>query len=258
MTDSKEMDLVRVERVLGEVDLFKPIANRRRFMQMFALAGAGAAAAATGLGVLKATPALAAFTGSGSPADWVNAAVGAERIAVAFYSNALGTTASTGVAGDAATTSLLNASHRKYFVAALGQESSHLAVLQSVGGTFPYNTFGFPAGTFGSRGPMLAMGAALENIFIGAYLSAIASAAAATNTLVAEAAAQILGIECEHRVLINDLSGVTPPNDRFYEGPVAPPAVPPAFGDSGARSTLYSTSNDAVGALLALNIVPHA
>jgi hypothetical protein len=105
---------------------------------------------------------------------------------------------------------------------------------------------------------MLAMGAALENIFIGAYLSAVLSAATAANAFVAEAAAQILGIECEHRVLINDISGVTPPNDRFYEGPVAPPAVPPAFGDSGARSTLYSTSNDAVGALLALNIVPHA
>lgn len=258
MTDGRRTDLERMERVLAGVDSLKPVSSRRSFMQMVALAGAGAAASATGLGILNATPALAAFGGTSSPGDWVDAAVGAERIAVAFYSNALGITAATGVGGDAATTSLLNDSHRTYFRAALGQESSHLAVLQSVGGTFPYRTFGFPAGTFASREPMLAMGAALENIFIGAYLSAIASAATAGSTFVAEAAAQILGVECEHRVLINDISGVTPPNDRFYEGNVAPPASPPAFGDSGTRSSLYPTSNDAVGALLALGIVPHA
>jgi hypothetical protein len=44
------------------------------------------------------------------------------------------------------------------------------------------------------------------------------------GTTVAEAAAQICGIECEHRVLINDIMGVDPPNDRFYEGNTITPS----------------------------------
>jgi hypothetical protein len=61
---------------------------------------------------------------------------------------------------------------------------------------------------------------------------------------VAEVAAQICGIECEHRVLINDIGGIDPPNDRFYEGDVlAPPSG--GLGDSGARSTVYATAGEA-------------
>jgi hypothetical protein len=97
------------------------------------------------------------------------------------------------------------------------------------------------------------MGAALESIFIGAYLGAVKQAALSSNAFVAEAAAQICGIECEHRVLINDIMGISPPNDRFYEGGDLVAATG-ALGDTGNRSVVYATAADAVTALLALGI----
>jgi hypothetical protein len=118
--------------------------------------------------------------------------------------------------------------------------------------------FSFPAGTFDSASSMLAFGEQLEGIFIGAYLGAVMAAAAdfdALGTFVAEAAAQIMGIECEHRVLIRDIAGLNPPNDRFYEGGVA---APPSgvLGDTGVRSVVYATGDAAVAALLALGVTP--
>jgi hypothetical protein len=223
--------------------------TRRDFMQKMVLAGGAAAASAMALG--KVTSVLA-----DTATDFVTAAIGAERIGIAFYGNALGTGSPYSASGDAATNTLLNSSHRGYFQAAFNQETSHLAVLQSLKlPDFPFHTFQFPAGTFASKEGMLAMGAALEAIFIGAYLGAVKQGASLGNATVAEAAAQICGIECEHRVLINDIMGISPPNDRFYEGDVAAPPSG-ALGDTGARSTVYATAGDAVNALLALGIVP--
>ena len=106
--------------------------------------------------------------------------------------------------------------------------------------SFPFTTFAFPAGTFASANAMLAIGEQLERVFIGAYLGAVKTGAATgtpTGQFVAEAAAQIVGIECEHRVLIRDIAGENPPNDRFYEGDVASPPSG-QLGDTGARSTV--------------------
>jgi Ferritin-like domain len=230
------------------------MATRRSFMQKLMLAGGAAAVASAGLGkvadVFASSPVL----------DFVNAAVGAERIGIAFYGNALGSGSPYSVPGDPATHTLLNSSHRGYFMAAFNQESSHLAALIANGGSFPFGHFGFPEGTFDSADPMLAMGQNLESIFIGAYLGAVRAGAAdrsSLGTFVAEVAAQICGIECEHRVLINDIAGVSPPNDRFYEGNVlSPPSG--SFGDTGARSTVYATGGDAVNALVALGLSPSA
>lgn len=223
--------------------------SRREFMQKVALAGGAAAAGAMALGKISNVLADGAT-------DFVTAAIGAERIGIAFYGNALGSGSPYSAGGDPATNTLLNSSHRGYFQAAFNQETSHLAVLQSLGlPDFPFHTFAFPAGTFASKESMLAMGASLEAIFIGAYLGAVKQGASLGNATVAEAAAQICGIECEHRVLINDIMGVSPPNDRFYEGDVASPPSG-ALGDTGTRSIVYATAADAVNALLALHIVP--
>ena len=255
MKDERPEETGRIDQILRSVDYFKPLSTRRGFIQKLALAGGTAAVAAAGggriMGVLADTnPVL----------DFVNAAVGAERIGIAFYGNALGTGSPYSAPGDAATHTLLNSSHRGYFGAAFNQESSHLAVLLKNGGSFTPTHFAFPAGTFGNAGSMLAMGQNLESIFIGAYLGAVKAGAAARTdlgTFVAEVAAQICGIECEHRVLINDIAAVSPPNDRFYEGDVlSPPSG--AAGDTGARSTVYGTALDAVKALLALGITPLA
>jgi hypothetical protein len=257
MKDQLSSETGRLEQILRSVDHFKPVATRRSFMQKLLLVGGGAAAGAASLG--KVANVFAAL----SPADqavvdFVNAAVGAERIGIAFYGNALGSGSPYSVDGDAATHTLLNSSHRGYFEAAFNQETSHLAALKANGGAFPFSHFGFPAGTFDSADAMLKMAQNLESIFIGAYLGAVKAGATAGDSLgvfVAEAAAQICGIECAHRVLINDIAGVSPPNDRFYEGDVlSPPSG--AVGDTGARSNVYATAGDAVNALLALGIKP--
>jgi hypothetical protein len=72
---------------------------------------------------------------------------------------------------------------------------------------------------------------------------------------VAELAAQIVGVECEHRVLIRDIAGENPPNDRFFEGDQAP-GQDTQLGNTGERSTVYSSGDAAVDALLALGIFP--
>src|SRR6185503_13038579 len=181
--------------------------------------------------------------------DFGNAAVGAERIGIAFYNNALGKSSPFGVRGDLAKGTLLNSSHREYFQAAANQEDTHRVTLQSLGLDFPFTVFQFPAGTFTRADSMLAFGEQLESVFIGAYLGAIKAAASASNAFIAEAAAQIVGIECEHRVLIRDIAGEDPPNDRFFEGDVGGPSD--VLGNTGTRSTVYATALDAVNALLA-------
>lgn len=246
MRDTGAPESGRLEQLLERVDFFKPVATRRGFMQKLLMAGGAAAAGAAGLS--KVMPALADATG-----DFVNAAVGAERIGIAFYGNALGIVTPFSAPGDPAANTLLNSSHRGYFQAAHDQESSHLSTLLSLGADFPAHTFQFPPGTFATKTSMLAMGAALESIFIGAYLGAVKQAAATANAFVAEAAAQICGIECEHRVLINDIMAVSPPNDRFYEGGDLIPASG-VFGDTGTRSRDFASAGDAVNALLALGI----
>ena len=245
MSDVGAPESGRLEQILERVDFFNPVATRRGFMQKLLLAGGVTAAGAAGL--TRVIPALA-----DAATDFASAAVGAERIGIAFYGNAIGSGSPWSAAGDAATTTLLNSSHRGYFMAAFAQETSHLATLRSLGVDFPAHTFKFPDGTFATKGSMLAMGAALESIFIGAYLGAVSAAAGAGNAFVAEAAAQICGIECEHRVLINDIMAISPPNDRFYEGNIG--ASSGDLGNTGTRSTVYATAGDAVTALLALGI----
>ena len=255
MTEPIHAETGRLEQILESANHFKPATTRRSFMQKLVLAGGSAAFAAVSLGKVANV-----FASSNPVLDFVNAAVGAERIGIAFYGNALGSGSPYSVAGDAATHTLLNSSHRGYFTAAFNQESSHLSALLANGGIFPFSHFEFPTGTFDSAGSMLAMGQSLESIFIGAYLGAVKAGASAGTSLgifVAEVAAQICGIECEHRVLINDIAGVSPPNDRFYEGDVlSPPSG--NFGDTGARSRVYGTAGDAVSALVGLGIAPSA
>ena len=249
MNDQLSSETGRLEQILKSVDHFKPIATRRSFLQKLLLAGGSAAVATAGVGkvvnVFASTDPVTAFG---------NAAVGAEKIAVAFYSNALGETSAFGVPADLAKGTLLNSAHRDYFTAARNQEANHLATLESLGLSFPFKTFAFPSDTFTSAPSMLAMGESLENIFIGAYLGAIAVAAAVGNSFIAEAAAEICGVECAHRVLIRDIAGEDPPNDRFYEGDAGVPGPSTDVGNTGTRSHVYSTGGDAVTALLALGI----
>jgi Ferritin-like domain len=267
----------RIENILRTSTFFGPASTRRQFMQRILATSGVALSGVVGATVLgcdstSTRPAEGALTGPTRSTDRVatdavgaagdpdavtafgNAAVGAERIGIAFYNNALGQTSPFGVPTDLAKGTLLNSAHRVYFEAAANQEDTHRATLQSLGLDFQFTVFRFPAGTFDSAAAMLAFGEQLESVFIGAYLGAIKVAASATNTFIAETAAQIVGVECEHRVLIRDIAGENPPNDRFFEGDTGTPSG--MLGNTGTRSIVYATAGDAVNALLALGIVP--
>jgi hypothetical protein len=247
-------DPQEIENVLRTAPFFRAASTRRRFMErILAVTGGVAVGGALG-GALLARP-LSAHATPDPVTDFGNAAVGAERIGITFYDNALGLLSPFGVPGDVAKGTLLNSAHRLYFEAARNQEDEHRKVLESLGLSFPFSTFSFPAGTFTSASSMLAFGEQLESIFIGAYLGAIKVAASASNAFIAEAAAQIVGIECEHRVLIRDIAGEDPPNDRWFEGDITSPDG--SLGNTGTRSTVYATASDAINALLALGITPN-
>ena len=275
---TREPNAERIENILRSSAFFRTTSTRRRFMQSILAAGGGVAVSgvvgaallscdstsprateAAVTGPTRATASAArevvrAGSDSDPVTDFGNAAVGAERIGIAFYNNALGRVSPFGVPTDLAKGTLLNSAHRTYFEAAANQEDTHRAVLQSLGLDFSFNVFRFPAGTFDSAAAMLAFGEQLESVFIGAYLGAIKVAASAANTFIAETAAQIVGIECEHRVLIRDIAGENPPNDRFFEGDTGTPSD--VLGNTGARSTVYASGGDAVNALLTLGITP--
>jgi len=249
-----ETNAERIENILGTSEFFRATGTRRKFMRRILTAsGSVALGGVAGVTVLsrdmKSAPAV-----DDPVTDFGNAAVGAERIGIAFYSNALGQVSPFGLASDLAKGTLLDSAHRLYFQAARNQEDTHRAVLQSLGLDFPFSVFKFPAGTFDSATAMLAFGEQLESVFIGAYLGAIKVAASATNSFIAEAAAQIVGVECEHRVLIRDIASEDPPNDRFFEGDIG--ASSSMLGNTGTRSTVYANAGDAVNALLALGITP--
>ena len=236
--------------------------GRRAFMsQLLASGGRAALATSTAAAVFGfgSGRVRAAAASDASVINFGNAAVGAERVGIAFYSNALGVASPfANQPTDLAKGTLLNSAHRVYFEAALNQETQHLETLLSLNLSFPFSKFGFPAGTFDSAPAMLAFGEQLESVFIGAYLGAVRVSASVADSLgvaVAELAAQIVGVECEHRVLIRDIAGLNPPNNRFFEGDQAPgPGT--QVGNTGARSTVYTSGDAAVGALVALGIAP--
>lgn len=249
--ESQQPDAQRIENLLNTSEYFRPAATRRKFItRMLAVGGGVAVGGVIGGEVLRRN--MSTHIAHAAPADGTdpvtafgNAAVGAERIATAFYSNALGVQSQYGVAADVAKGRLLNSGDRVYFQGAQDQEQQHENTLASLGLRFPYSVFAFPSGTFDSATAMLAFGEKLEDIFIGAYLGAIKVAATASNAFIAEAAAQIVGVECEHRVLIRGIEKVTLTNDRVFEGNL-----------SSNGSTVYASANDAVNALLALGITP--
>lgn len=245
MTEDERSTGERAENLLRTSAFFRATSTRRTFMARLMAAGGGVAlGAGVGGGLLTgAGLGVAHAEGTDPVVAFGNAAVGAERIAVAFYANALGHTSPYGVASDVARRTLLNEGDRAYFSAAQSEEQVHQDTLVKLGLSFPYHVFSFPEETFESARAMLAFGERLESIFIGAYLGAIKAAASETNTFIAEAAAQILGVECEHRVLIREIENDSVPNNRNFEGNL-----------SANGSTVYATANDAVSALLALGV----
>ena len=160
-----------------------------------------------------AGPALA--SGPDLTQSIINAALTAEQIATAFYYE--------GIAGPTASRlgPVHNSNNLNYFQAALYQEYQHIQLLTGLGAISLTGssapTLYFPNGTFDKADSFLSLLDTLENTFIGAYLAAVNYWATNSAPVYAEAAAQIMGVEAEHRALGRVTSGSTPPNNLVLE-----------------------------------------
>lgn len=199
--------------------------TRRAFLCKAGLIGGGAALLSFGglTGLAKASAESNSCTDT--TADILNGALTAEQLAVTFYYSGL----LAAQIGDLP--AVADPDHNPYFKAALWEEFSHAALLTSVGavslaGTNPQ--FYFPRNTFENDRKFLHVLDALETAFIGAYTAAIGewagdSANAVNSTggftpaQLAKIAAQILGVEAEHRALGRDAGNLTPPNNLIFQ-----------------------------------------
>lgn len=223
--------------------------GRRKFLRNAGVVGLGVAASLTA-GTAHAESAQERAQEIEQSKDTAKeiftAALIAEDLASTFYYNGLvgQVIQDVNLAGPGGTatnvTSAGDAGNVGYIRAALSEEISHANLFRSLLGISdasndPAQTFYFPAGSFDTLGPFLALLDALENAFIGAYLNAIQEFATMSSRLrilgflegekytpeqldyFAKVAATIMGVECEHRVLGRDLGELIPANNRLYE-----------------------------------------
>ncbi len=221
--------------------------GRRSFFKGLGAAGLGTTAA-----LLFGDLPLLNAQSTGNNRDTANqiftAALVAEDLATTFYFNGLVGAVIQDPAlagpGGTATSGTGNVPNVTYLRAAMAQEMAHANLLRTVGnlgssaGSDPYQTFYFPTGTFDTLAAFTSTLAALENAFIGAYLNAIREFSTLAQRAVvrnvptgpyggpysafqlayfAEVASSIMGIECEHRVLVGVINNLNQPNNLNFE-----------------------------------------
>jgi hypothetical protein len=264
--------------------------NRRDFVRRAALTGVTAAGGALLLGSpssgkMGSFPALLQDQDKDDDRDDLSAdtaqqiftaALIAEDLATTFYFNGLtnpNIIADPNLAnGGTATNPGPNAALDDigYLRAALHQEITHANLLRGlIGGSSssgdPVQTFFFPQGTFDSLAAWIAVLEALENAFIGAYLTAVQEfSEMASHTeperrrqfdfagkpytrrqliFFAKVAASICGVECEHRTLGRAIGG----------GTILPGGSIPAdnlcFEQTDGLKTVFNGPKSAVAAL---------
>ncbi len=132
--------------------------TRAQFLSRGAKGGLALVAGGLVLGVAEGT----AFGAVTADSDIAKLAATAELLAIDFYSNAI---ASGKLKGD----------ELSYLVGAKGNEVAHYDALKGVlGKATPAGLkFKYPAGSFGSRHSIGALGMALETAFVGAYMGAV-------------------------------------------------------------------------------------
>jgi rubrerythrin len=136
----------------------------------------------------------------------VRLAVGAEILAVAFYTQGI---ASKQFAGD----------DLKYLKRALFNEQEHLTAASAVitgAGQTPATaddfTITFPKGSFDSRMSIAKLGVALETVFVGTYLGAVDSFASGD---LKTTAARIAASESQHLSVFSDITSDRPVGVSF-------------------------------------------
>ncbi len=163
---------------------------------------------------------------AGSVQDIINTLLTLERLTTTFYyagltsphvmhNRALG-----GPSADPNNPGLPPGGHPssvRYLQAALDAEVKHAAALVSAGARSPYGHFYFPSRTFTSLGvsthpgQFLGVMDVLETMCEGLYLAAARDLLQLGYPDVAAVAAQIMGVESEHRTLGRIISGIQPP-----------------------------------------------
>lgn len=111
----------------------------------------------------------------------------------------------------------------RYLQAALDAEAKHGAALERAGAVSPSTRFFFPHETFERLGsslqPASFLGVVdlLETVCVGAYAAAAVTFIAAGRPDLAATAAQIMGVESEHRTLGRVIGHITPANNHTLE-----------------------------------------
>jgi hypothetical protein len=220
-------------------DLVRRSITRSRFLKQSGVAAVGF----TGLFGIAGS---ASAAGGDTTQSILNAAVTAEQIATVLYYEA--------IAGPTAPQlgPVHNNNNLNYFQAALWEEYQHIQLLVARGGasltksTSP--TIYFPTGAFSNSGNFLSLLNTLEDAFIGAYLAAVSYWASQQLPGYAEDAAQIMGIEAEHRALGRVTSGSNPPNNLIVENALftsvsqaVPDLLPFVTGGSGYQAYTFPT-----------------
>lgn len=190
-----------------------------------AAAGIGGFSAATRFAGAQATvgqpPAFPTYQGLGDVAI-LSFALQLERLEGTFYANGV----------DAG---LFSGPELAQIATIRDHEMAHAAfittALQGAGAPVPPPpNLTYPPGTFSDRGAFLKLAATFEPVGIGAFQGAAGALQSKDNLA---AAGSILGVECEHRVAINILQGILPPNNLVFQSSLPFPAVVEAVAPFG-------------------------
>ncbi len=242
--------------------------SRRDFFANTAkLAGASVLGAA-GIGLLQPIAARAASAStqaasSDTVQNILDIAATAENLAITFYYQALRSQFLPNVH---------SAANLNYFQAALSQEYEHLQFLEQAGGKPLATQFYFPNDMFSHESVFFPTASTLEDYFISAYIAATldfsgaySSGITTANPTLIGVAAQIAGVESEHRALLRVAYNQNPPNNRIVEsalltsvqgavGPLTPflgsgtsgfhgPFNPPTIGQINSISMPYTPAS---------------
>lgn len=206
--DIHERHDVTPEQAEATDALLASLAAPRPRRGLLKAAALGAGALAVGGGTLLGTlPALAAPATSAG--DILNIAATAERLAVTFYSHGIARAHRLGISGD----------NLDYLKAAVTEEQIHQNFLVANGAKPLTSEFSFPHGddTFEHKSLFISTLEQLEVDFIAAYLAAVKEFAQQGQPRLAQIAAQIMGVEAEHRTLGRDIGGLDPANNFGFE-----------------------------------------
>ena len=195
--------------------------SRRSLLKGAAIGAAGLTAAGAGALLL---PKRVAYASGGEGAEdtipqILSIAATAEELAITFYSHGIANASGLGISG----------ANLAYLQAAVIEEQIHRDFEVAAGGSPLTNTFSFPHAddTFEQLNLFIATLEQLEEAFIAAYLAAVKEFALLGQPGLAQLAAQICGIENEHRALGRDIGGLIPADNWAFS-----PALVESVGDA--------------------------